>query len=93
MAALVVLAGLPLAPFIASRNELVSVLAPSGARAESFTWLLTALIAGSAAGAAISGALAQSQSWRLAVVVGVIAAALGAAIALALRGALRPRPA
>jgi MFS family permease len=93
MGALVVVAGLPLAPLIASRNELVGVIAPSGARAESFTWLLTALVSGSAAGAAISGTLAQSQSWRLAVVVGVVAAALGAAVALARRSALRARPA
>ena len=93
MAALVILAGLPLAPLIASRNELVSAIAPTGARAESFTWLLTALVSGSAAGAAIAGALAQHQGWRLAVVVGVGVAALGTVLAQARRGLLHVRAA
>ena len=55
MAALVMLAGVPLAPLIASRNELVGALAPAGASAESFTWLLTALLAGAALGTGAAG--------------------------------------
>ncbi|MQA73570.1 MAG: MFS transporter [Solirubrobacterales bacterium] len=83
MAALAVLAGLPIAPLIASRNQLVGARAPRGAGAESFTWLLTALVAGSALGAAVTGALAEADSWRLGVLVGVGLAAGGAALALA----------
>ena len=60
MAALIALAGLPIAPLISSRNELVGRLAPDGAATESFTWLLTALLAGAAAGSAAGGALAES---------------------------------
>ena len=92
MAALAMLAGLPIAPLIASRNELVGTRAPRGAGAESFTWLLTALIAGAAAGAAATGALAEAESWRVGVLVGSVLAASGAALALAFRGALRARP-
>ena len=93
MAALAMLAGLPIAPLIASRNELVGALAPRGASTESFTWLLTALVTGLAAGAAAAGALAEAEGWRAAVLVGCGVAVLGAALAFARRGALRPRPA
>ena len=47
MAVLVMLAGAPVAPLIASRNELVAAVARRGTGTESFTWLLTALVAGS----------------------------------------------
>ena len=82
MLILVVLAGLPLAPVIASRNQLVGVAAPEGAATESFTWLLTALVAGSAAGAAITGSLAEADNWRVAVLLGCLVAAAGAATAV-----------
>lgn len=91
MAGLVILAGVPIAPLIASRNRLVGSLAPEGTGAESFTWLVTALVAGLAAGNAAGGALAQSQGWASAVVFGCAAGALGAALGYAFRGALRPR--
>ncbi len=93
MAALAMLAGLPIAPLIASRNHLVGALAPRGASAESFTWLLTALVSGLALGAAAAGALAESEGWQGAVLVGCGVAALGGALAYARRATLRPRPA
>ncbi|MGZ8667554.1 MAG: MFS transporter, partial [Solirubrobacterales bacterium] len=68
-------------------------LAPRGASAESFTWLLTALIAGLALGAAAAGALAESEGWQGAVLAGCGVAALGGALAYVRRAALRPRPA
>ena len=46
MALLVLLAGAPIAPLIATRNELISQAAPQGTGTEAFTWLMTALIAG-----------------------------------------------
>ena len=46
MALLVILAGLPIAPLIASRNQLVERVAPRGTATEAFTWPLTALVAG-----------------------------------------------
>ncbi len=93
MGILVILAGLPIAPLIASRNELVGALAPGGASAESFTWLLTSLITGLALGSAAAGSLAEAEGWRAAVLVGCAVAALGGALAYACRGVLRPRPA
>ncbi len=90
MGVLVALAGLPIAPLISSRNELVGHLAPRGAATESFTWLLTALLAGLAAGSAAGGALAESEGWRAAILVGCAVAALGAVAAVTLRRALQP---
>ena len=90
MGALIALAGLPIAPLISSRNELVGRLAPSGAATESFTWLLTALLAGAAAGSAAGGALVDSEGWRVAVLVGTGVAGLGAVIAVTRRHTLRP---
>jgi MFS family permease len=90
VAALAILAGLPIAPLIASRNHLVGELAPRGAGTESFTWLLTALLSGAAAGAAVAGALADAESWRAAVLAGCAVAAVGAVFTVARRGVLRP---
>lgn len=91
MAALAILAGLPIAPLIASRNELVGAVAPPGAGAESFTWLVTALLSGLAAGAAAAGALADAGGWQTAVIAAAAVAGLGALLSLAGRGPLRRR--
>jgi MFS family permease len=93
MALLAIVAGLPIAPLIASRNELVGRVARDGTSAESFTWLMTALVAGLAAGAAVAGSVAESQGWRAAVLVGVGFAVLGGAVAVARRRTLRIQPA
>ncbi len=63
MALLVMLAGAPIAPLIASRNELVAAVARRGTGTESFTWLLTALVAGLSAGAAVAGAVIEAEGW------------------------------
>jgi MFS family permease len=91
MVPLVVLAGLPIAPLIATRNLLVGYFAPDGTGAESFTWLVTALVSGLAAGNAVAGALSQSDSWQAAVVIGCAVAFAGAGLAFTFRGTLRPR--
>ena len=52
MALLVIVCGLPIAPLIASRNQLVERVAPRGTATEAFTWPLTALVAGVSLGAA-----------------------------------------
>lgn len=91
MVALVILAGVPVAPLIATRNLLVGSLARDGAGAESFTWLITALVTGLAAGNAGGGALIQAEGWQAAVLLGAGVAILGAGVAFAFRGVLRPR--
>jgi predicted MFS family arabinose efflux permease len=93
MALLVMLAGVPIAPLIASRNELVAAVARRGTGTESFTWLLTALVAGLSAGAAVAGAVIEADGWPASVLLGTLVAGLGAAFAVARRDTLRPQPA
>jgi hypothetical protein len=88
MGLLVVLAGLPIAPLIASRNQLVERIAPVGTATEAFTWPLTALVAGVSLGAAAAGAVVEASSWTTAVVVAIGVAALGAAVVGSRRGTL-----
>jgi MFS family permease len=88
MALLVILAGLPIAPLIASRNQLVEGLAPAGTATEAFTWPLTALIAGVSVGSAVAGAVIESSSWTAGVLVAVALAVLGAGVVTARRGTL-----
>jgi MFS family permease len=93
MAVLVVLAGIPIAPLIASRNQLVERVAPRGTATEAFTWPLTALVAGVALGAATGGALVESYSWSAGVVAAVTVSGAGALLLLARRETLAPAPA
>jgi hypothetical protein len=90
MGLLVIPAGVFIAPLIATRNELTGQVAPPGYETEAFTWPVTALVAGIAAGAAVSGALAETADWRAAIFAGAVAAALGGVVAIARRGTLRP---
>ncbi len=88
MGVLVALAGLPIAPLIASRNQLVERVAPAGTETEAFTWPLTALVAGVSLGAAVAGAVVESSSWTTAVLVATGVAALGATVVATRRGTL-----
>ncbi|MEA2331977.1 MAG: hypothetical protein QOH58_2115 [Thermoleophilaceae bacterium] len=94
MGFLVVLAGLPMAPLVASRNQLVDRLAPVGTATEAFTWPLTALIAGVSLGAAVSGAVVEWKSWSAAVLVATAVGVVGAMVVLLRRNTLaQPLPA
>jgi hypothetical protein len=88
MALLVILAGLPIAPLIASRNELIGRVAPAGTSTEAFTWPLTALVAGVSLGAATAGVVIEASSWSGGVLVAFAVGVLGAAIVLARRATL-----
>jgi MFS family permease len=88
MGALVVLAGLPIAPLIASRNQLVDRIAPAGTATEAFTWPLTALIGGVSLGAAVAGGVIESSSWSVAVLVAIGVSLAGAMIVLLRRHTL-----
>jgi MFS family permease len=91
MALLVIIAGLPIAPLIASRNQLVERVAPRGTATEAFTWPLTALVGGVALGAAIGGTLVEEYSWYTAVLASVAVSAAGAVLLFARRETLAPR--
>jgi MFS family permease len=97
MGLLVVFAGLPIAPLIATRNELAGAVALPGSETEAFTWPLTALVSGISLGAAVAGALADGPGWRAAVLAAVAAAAIGALVAVGRRETLQatqePEPA
>ena len=90
MGLLVVLMGLPIAPLIASRNQLVERVAPRGTATEAFTWPLTALVAGVSLGAAVGGTLVEAYSWPVAVLAAVVVSAAGAALLVARRDTLTP---
>ena len=55
MGILVLAAGAPIAPLIATRNQLISIVAPAGTGTEAFSWLMTSLIAGISLGTAVAG--------------------------------------
>jgi MFS family permease len=94
MGALALVAGLPLAPLVASRNQLIESVAPPGTATEAFTWPLTALIAGISLGAAASGAVVEASSWTNAVLMATAVATLGAAVVVMRRATLaRPQAA
>lgn len=85
---LAMLAGMPIAPMIASRNELVGAVTPGGTATEAFTWLMTALITGVSAGNAAAGLISDSHGWQESVLVGVAVAVAGALVGFARRGSL-----
>ena len=94
MCLLVVLAGLPIAPLIASRNQLVERVTPVGTATEAYTWPLTALVAGVSLGAAAAGGIVESSSWTTAVLVAAAVATMGAAVVVTRRRTLaQPQPA
>jgi MFS family permease len=92
MALLVIITGLPIAPLIASRNQLVERVAPRGTATEAFTWPLTALVAGVSLGAATAGSLVEEFSWSAGVVAAVAGSSLSALVLLARRDTLSAQP-
>jgi MFS family permease len=88
MALLAILAGLPIAPLIASRNQLIERVALPGTATEAFTWPLTALVAGVSLGAAAGGAVVEGSSWSAGVVLAMAVASLGALVVLGRRRTL-----
>ena len=88
MALLIVPAGLLIAPLGAAGNQLVGQVAPHGAVTEAYTWPVTAMIAGFAAGTAVGGALVERADWHACFVAASLVGMLGAAIAYWQRGTL-----
>ena len=88
MALLAILTGLPIAPLIASRNQLIERVVLPGTATEAFTWPLTALVAGVSLGAAAGGAVVEARSWSAGVVLAMAVAALGALVVLGRRRTL-----
>jgi predicted MFS family arabinose efflux permease len=90
MGALVIPAGMYIAPLLATRNELIGSVAPPGARTEAYTWPVTAFVGGIAIGSALAGTIIEAESWRTAFLAAAAAAACGALVAVARRRTLSP---
>ncbi len=90
MAILVVPAGAVIAPTLASTNQLVGEVTPAGEHTEAYTWPLTSLILGVAAGNATAGVVVQAADWRAAFVVAAAVGLLSGTVLLARRTSLRP---
>ncbi len=91
MGILVLAAGAPIAPLIATRNQLISVVAPAGTGTEAFSWLMTSLIAGISLGTAAAGLIIEARGWEEAVGLGVVVAFAGSIGSFVWRGALNPQ--
>lgn len=91
MAPLALLAGVAIAPLIAAGGQLVGEVAPRGALTEAYTWPITSLVAGLAAGNAAAGGVVSAFGWREAFVMAAGVALCGIAFGWARRDTLVPR--
>jgi MFS family permease len=89
MAVLTLPAGAVLSALFAVRTELAGLWAPAGSATEAVTWPLTALMGGTALGAAIAGVVVDGAGWRASIAVCVVVASLGAMMMWARRATLR----
>jgi MFS family permease len=90
MAPLALLSGIAIAPLIAAGSQLVGQVAPQGALTEAYTWPLTSLVGGVAAGNAASGGIVASIGWREAFIAAAAVGAFGIAVGFVRRATLRP---
>jgi MFS family permease len=88
MPALCLVAGVAIAPLLASGNQLVRDVAPAGALTEAYTWPITALVIGISLGNAVAGVLVESADWRISFLVGAAIAMLGSLLAFTRRATL-----
>jgi MFS family permease len=90
MVVLMAVAGFTLAPVTACTFGLIEDVAPPGTTTEAFSWLFTANMVGTAAGAAAAGAVIHSSTIRTALLIPVCGVAVGFLVALARRRTLAP---
>ena len=90
MALLLFAAGAVIAPLLSTGYQLVDGVAPIGTVTEAYTWSITALVAGIAAGSAVTGVLVESAGWRAGFLVAATAAAMAAVVAFGRRTTLTP---
>jgi MFS family permease len=92
MYVLALLAGLCIAPTLTAGNQIAGDVAPSGAETEAYTWPITALVVGLAAGNWAAGAIVETADWQAAFLVAAAGAALSAVLAAARWRTLQPGP-
>ncbi len=89
LGALMVLAGLAIAPALATAFALLGQVAPVGTVTEAYTWTATGFGGGIAIGSAVGGWLIEHSGTEASFLVAAAAIAVAAAIAFAGRGTLR----
>jgi MFS family permease len=89
-AALLVVAGLGLAPSTAAAYSLIGALAPEDAMTEAYAWQIVGYVAGGAAGAWIGGLVVEQAGVAAALSCAPVAAAAGLLVAVAGRRSLSP---
>jgi hypothetical protein len=90
LAALIVLAGIAIAPALAAVHSLAGRLATRGTVTEAYTWLGTGMGAGIAVGAALGGAVVEGSGSHAAFALSATALGVAAAVAGTRRVSLRP---
>jgi MFS family permease len=90
MIVLMAVAGLTLAPVAACAFAIIEEVAPPGTTTEAFSWLFTANMAGSAAGAALAGTVIHSSGLRAALLIPLVGVGVSFLLLLAMRRTLVP---
>lgn len=90
MVILMALAGFTIAPVTACIFGLIEDVAPPGTTTEAFTWIFTANMSGSAAGAAAAGAIIHTSGIRAALLLPICGVAASFCLTLARRRTLTP---
>lgn len=81
LAGLILLAGLPFAPWLACVYLLVDRLAPPGTLTEAFSWVLTSFMAGFSAGTSLAGVLVDAAGAHAALLAALAGTILGLTVA------------
>jgi hypothetical protein len=82
MGALIVFAGLPIAPWLSCTYLLVDRLTPTGTVTEAFTWVLTGFLSGQSVGASLAGMLIDARGPRMALLAATVSLTLAAVVAV-----------
>jgi hypothetical protein len=93
LAGLILLAGLPFAPWLACVYLLVDRLAPPGTLTEAFSWVLTSFMAGFSAGTSLAGVVVDAAGAHTALLAALAGAILGLTVARLRLATLSPAPA
>lgn len=93
MVLLAMISGLSIAPVLTAGNQIVSDLAAQGTETEAYTWPITSLVLGIAAGNAVAGGIVTHSTIQRAFLAGTAAAMATSLVAALGWRSLQPQPA